>query len=121
MSPTLPRCFWLWLPVTVMLSVFCSRPAKSLDWGPPLGGTKPDVLDPFTVASWIEPQQESSDDASRNDGNGENTNGKSKRNGEAKPPEHIRDNSFLVEEAYNQEPGVVQHIMTWDTRWTHHL
>lgn len=24
----------------------------------------------------------------------------------------IRDNSFLVEEAYNQEPGVVQHILT---------
>lgn len=30
-----------------------------------------------------------------------------------KPPiDGIRDNSFLVEEAYNQEPGVVQHIFT---------
>ena len=30
-----------------------------------------------------------------------------------KPPiEGISDNSFLVEEAYNQEPGVVQHIFT---------
>jgi hypothetical protein len=27
------------------------------------------------------------------------------------PP--IQDNSFLIEEAYNQEPGVVQHIATW--------
>jgi hypothetical protein len=27
--------------------------------------------------------------------------------------EPIQDNSFLVEEAYNQEPGVVQHIQTW--------
>lgn len=27
------------------------------------------------------------------------------------PP--IQDNSFLIEEAYNQEPGVVQHITTW--------
>lgn len=27
--------------------------------------------------------------------------------------EDIQDNSFLVEEAYNQEPGVVQHISTW--------
>ena len=28
-----------------------------------------------------------------------------------KPPiEGIEDNSFLVEEAYNQDPGVVQHI-----------
>lgn len=30
---------------------------------------------------------------------------------EAEPP--IQDNSFLIEEAYNQEPGVVQHITTW--------
>ena len=30
--------------------------------------------------------------------------------GEAKP---IMDNSFLVEEAYNQEPGVVQHVSTF--------
>lgn len=30
-----------------------------------------------------------------------------------KPPiDGIRDNSFLIEEAYNQEPGVVQHIFT---------
>lgn len=28
---------------------------------------------------------------------------------EAPPP--IRDNSFLIEEAYNQEPGVIQHIL----------
>ena len=28
------------------------------------------------------------------------------------PIEGIMDNSFLVEEAYNQEPGVVQHILT---------
>lgn len=27
-------------------------------------------------------------------------------------PEGIQDNSFLIEEAYNQEPGVVQHINT---------
>lgn len=26
---------------------------------------------------------------------------------------HIADNSFLIEEAYNQEPGVVQHISTF--------
>ena len=28
------------------------------------------------------------------------------------PPPPIQDNSFLMEEAYNQEPGVVQHIST---------
>ena len=32
-------------------------------------------------------------------------------------PEHIRDNAFLVEEAFNQEPGVVQHIFNWITLW----
>ena len=29
----------------------------------------------------------------------------------------IQDNSFLVEEAYNQEPGVVQHISTFSRMW----
>ena len=31
------------------------------------------------------------------------------------PP--IQDNSFLVEEAYNQERGVVQHISTFSRMW----
>jgi hypothetical protein len=31
----------------------------------------------------------------------------------AQEVEHIADNSFLVEEAYNQEPGVVQHVSTF--------
>jgi len=31
----------------------------------------------------------------------------------AQGPEPIRDNSFLIEEAYNQDPGVVQHINTF--------
>lgn len=30
----------------------------------------------------------------------------------SRPIDGIRDNSFLIEEAYNQEPGVVQHIWT---------
>jgi hypothetical protein len=30
----------------------------------------------------------------------------------------IKDNSFLVEEAYNQEPGVVQHIFNWVRGWS---
>lgn len=30
----------------------------------------------------------------------------------------IQDNSFLVEEAYNQEPGVVQHITTFQRLWS---
>jgi hypothetical protein len=38
----------------------------------------------------------------------------------AEEPGPIQDNSFLVEEAYNQEPGVVQHINTYTrSRVTH--
>ncbi|HEX9121026.1 MAG TPA: hypothetical protein VF840_10845 [Terriglobales bacterium] len=33
------------------------------------------------------------------------------------PPQPIQDNSFLVEEAYNQEAGVVQHISTFTRLW----
>jgi hypothetical protein len=32
-------------------------------------------------------------------------------------PHPIQDNSFLAEEAYNQEPGVVQHIQTYTRLW----
>jgi len=32
---------------------------------------------------------------------------------------HMKDNSFLIEEAYNQEKGVVQHIFTWQPTWDH--
>lgn len=32
-------------------------------------------------------------------------------------PEHIRDNAFLVEEAFNQEQGEVQHIFNWIILW----
>ncbi len=39
----------------------------------------------------------------------------------AAPPEPpIQDNSFLVEEAYNQEFGVVQHINTFTRSWNTH-
>ncbi|MEI9971863.1 MAG: hypothetical protein WDO73_07285 [Ignavibacteriota bacterium] len=35
----------------------------------------------------------------------------------AKEPPPIQDNSFLIEEAYNQERGVVQHINTFSRMW----
>ena len=38
----------------------------------------------------------------------------------AKPPGPIQDNSFLVEEAYNQEFGVVQHISNFTRDFTSH-
>lgn len=34
--------------------------------------------------------------------------------GQGYPEGQIQDNSFLVEEAYNQDPGVVQHIQTFE-------
>lgn len=46
--------------------------------------------------------------------------GEREKNEEA---EKIRDNSFLIEEAYNQEPGVIQHIQTFqrmkDRSWNY--
>ncbi len=39
--------------------------------------------------------------------------GGAKPMGSSGPPSPIRDNSFLIEEAYNQEEGVVQHISTF--------
>jgi hypothetical protein len=47
-------------------------------------------------------------------GNGQGGNGNA---GQAEKREHIRDNSFFVEEAYNQEPGVAQHIFNWVGLW----
>jgi hypothetical protein len=32
---------------------------------------------------------------------------------DTRPAKALQDNSFLIEEAYNQEPGVVQHTATW--------
>jgi hypothetical protein len=36
---------------------------------------------------------------------------------EAEQEVEIADNSFLVEEAFNQEPGIVQHIFNWVPSW----
>ena len=36
---------------------------------------------------------------------------------DAKPQPLIQDNSFLIEVAYNQERGVVQHISTFSRMW----
>jgi hypothetical protein len=47
-------------------------------------------------------------------GNGQRENGTSSQ---AEEREHIKDNSFFVEEAYNQEPGVAQHIFNWVGLW----
>lgn len=40
-------------------------------------------------------------------------------NGGEEEPGHIRDNAFLVEEAFNQGKGEVQHIFNWIHLWDH--
>jgi hypothetical protein len=51
-------------------------------------------------------------------GNGHGAGGVNGNGGNGREREHIKDNSFFIEEAYNQEPGVVQHIFNgvgfWD-------
>ena len=37
--------------------------------------------------------------------------------GQTLPPHPIQDNSFLIEEAYNQEDGMVQHISMFNRMW----
>jgi|GEM_PF-1712364 len=53
-------------------------------------------------------------DAAPKSGNGD-TNGK--KEDKKEEPKHIRDNAILVEEAFNQEPGEVQHIFVWQNFW----
>lgn len=55
----------------------------------------------------------SSDDAQTKNGT-ESKNGTEDKKFE---PKHIRDNGFLVEEAFNQEPGEVQNIFNWVHQW----
>lgn len=74
------------------------RPAV-IDWGPPVSPALAAVLarDPFAAGETNSVETEKT----------------------AGPPgaQHTRDNAFLVEEAYNQEPGVVQHIFNWINTW----
>lgn len=56
---------------------------------------------------FVEANARTAGDSDPDDDNGETDEG----------PTHIRDNAFLVEEAFNQEPGVVQHIFNWIQFW----
>lgn len=55
----------------------------------------------------MSPEPTSGDDEKKENG-GEN---------EEEGPAHIRDNAMLVEESFNQEKGVVQHILNWVPLW----
>ncbi|MBL8799852.1 MAG: hypothetical protein JNM56_38575 [Planctomycetia bacterium] len=61
-------------------------------------------------------------EANRNEekknGNGEGENGDEDKKNGGFQPKHIRDNGFLVDEAYNQGTGEVQHIFNWINSWT---
>ncbi len=114
-------CSWPWLPLAMMLWIFGAGPAWSLEPGSHLGDAGCDAFEPFAAAKCDEPHKSSKSTSSKNGNGSEESNGDDEQKDKAKEPKHINDNSFLVEEAYNQEPGVVQHIMTWDARWTHQL
>ena len=71
-------------------------------------------------------KQDAPSGANEKSSNGAEPNGEKKNNGandgqekKEEPPKHIRDNGFLVEEAFNQEPGDVQHIFNWINLWGH--
>src|SRR5207249_3322336 len=60
--------------------------------------------------------RQSKDNCRETIGNDENHAIESTKSGQQKPY-GIQDNSFLVEEAYNQEFGVVQHIQNFQRYW----
>ncbi|MCI0684180.1 MAG: hypothetical protein L0Y71_18885 [Gemmataceae bacterium] len=58
------------------------------------------------------PELDAALNGANGNGNGANGNG-ANDNG----PQHIRDNAIFVEEASNQEPGIVQHVFNWFQFW----
>lgn len=69
-----------------------------------------------------EPNSKEGEEKSKEKENGkgkekENGKEKEKKNKQPKEPEHIRDNAFFVEEAFNQERGEVQHVFNWINFW----
>jgi hypothetical protein len=80
------------------------------------------LLGPAHLVTEAGPAQEEQKGAAPKKGTTEEKegNGEKKENGKGKdkekkedPPKHILDNSFLIEEAYNQEEGVCQHVFNW--------
>jgi hypothetical protein len=69
-----------------------------------------------TSASFFQAQPEDANAGVPENGNGPANGNGGNGNGE-EGPKHIRDNGFFVEEASNQEPGVVQHIFNWIHLW----
>jgi hypothetical protein len=69
-------------------------------------GDSPSEFGPIALAAQVEGEPIQIDASSENeDPSGEDEGG------------GIQDNSFFIEEAYNQEPGVVQHIFNWVRTW----
>jgi hypothetical protein len=53
----------------------------------------------------------------RNGQDWESRQNEDRQNGQEDDEPGIRDNSFLVEEAFNQEQGIVQHVFNWVPSW----
>ncbi|MBL8822615.1 MAG: hypothetical protein JNJ77_08520 [Planctomycetia bacterium] len=114
--------FRSWLPITAVLllgqiSTLCGQENYSTRQVPP---NDQSPLPIQQTNSFIPSNNQTiftgwdgKDDAQTKNGT-ESKNGKEDKKFE---PKHIRDNGFLVEEAFNQEPGEVQHIFNWVHQW----
>lgn len=100
------RCLWAEAPV--LNSVDYSTPHESI----PEDGDSGRVLS----NSSMHPLDEGAMANSRDESDGELASADETDEAKARPS-HIRDNAFLVEEAFNQEPGDVQHIFNWVNAW----
>ena len=100
------RCSWADAPVLNSADSSTTSESKAEDWG----------SERVPFISSMHPLDEAASASSQDDSDNEHAS--ADKTDEAKaPPKHIRDNAFLVEEAFNQEPGDVQHIFNWVNAW----
>lgn len=93
----------------ILMVVACLAPASAQEPVGPLG---------FPTRNWSLCSAPGESVLLQENGRPANSNGNGNGNGEEKKgPEHMRDNAILVEEASNQEAGVVQHIFNWLNAW----
>lgn len=94
--------------------------SRSSRWsgGRPAHGSPvfPSIAEPTAKSASSKSESAASDSGSKDDGDSKDDKDSKAKKSE---PKHIRDNAFYVEEAFNQEPGEVQHIFNWINQWSH--
>lgn len=105
----------------VALSLALAGCQSTLGWTPGenfLLNIYPEARKDLDKAEQEEKQKELEALLEKKNGNGEkNGNGNGEKKEEEFTPSHMRDNAFLVEEAFNQGKGEVQHISSWVNLW----